>query len=182
MLVYDTIKIRYVREGYLPNWPYHLTSDEEMCDAFMRFEVNPDTDEEIGKGFFFDYFPLLGPSLKESYNVLVAAIRVHIELLKTSNQYQYRLPDWVCSYMLGQPIGPNSTTNDIHDLICGLGVDNLDDLYEEEQALACLRESTRWLKRHRPASDLATRPPTMFGEPHVSKSIRVKNAHFNGGQ
>lgn len=33
--IHDIIKIKYVREGWLPNWPYHLISDQEMCDAFL---------------------------------------------------------------------------------------------------------------------------------------------------
>lgn len=39
-LVHDLIKIKYVREGYLPNYPYHLISDSEMCDAFINNELN----------------------------------------------------------------------------------------------------------------------------------------------
>ena len=34
--VHDVIKIKYAREGYLPDLPYHLISDEEMCDAFIN--------------------------------------------------------------------------------------------------------------------------------------------------
>lgn len=33
--IHDIIKIKYVREGWLPNWPYHLISEQEMCDAFL---------------------------------------------------------------------------------------------------------------------------------------------------
>ena len=35
MLVHDLIKIKLVRAGYLPNYPYHLISDKEMCEAFI---------------------------------------------------------------------------------------------------------------------------------------------------
>ena len=34
-LIHDIIKIKYTRLGYLPNYPYHLISDEEMFDAFI---------------------------------------------------------------------------------------------------------------------------------------------------
>lgn len=37
--IHDIIKIKYVREGWLPNWPYHLISDQEMCDAFLKQDI-----------------------------------------------------------------------------------------------------------------------------------------------
>lgn len=33
--IHDLIKIQYIRQGYLPNIPYHLISDIEMLDAFL---------------------------------------------------------------------------------------------------------------------------------------------------
>ena len=38
MFIHDLIKIKYIREGYLPNYPYHMISDEEVFNAF----INPD--------------------------------------------------------------------------------------------------------------------------------------------
>ena len=43
MLAHDIIKITYVREGYLKNFPHHLISDEEMCVAFIQKVGDPDT-------------------------------------------------------------------------------------------------------------------------------------------
>ena len=71
--IHNNIKIKYVNLGYLPNWPYHLISDEEMFDAFMsnvvidKSECRYDETSksyvgsklESGQGFFFDNYPLL---------------------------------------------------------------------------------------------------------------------------
>ena len=58
-LVHDYIKIKYTREGYLPDYPYHMISDDEMIEAFMK----SDSDE----GFFFDNYYVKDESLKEQY-------------------------------------------------------------------------------------------------------------------
>ena len=38
MLIHDVIKIRMIDLGYLPDYPYHLISDFEMCNAFIDIE------------------------------------------------------------------------------------------------------------------------------------------------
>lgn len=40
--IHDIIKIKYIREGYLSNIPYHLVSDEEMFYAFRGIEYEED--------------------------------------------------------------------------------------------------------------------------------------------
>lgn len=40
MMLHDQIKIEYVRQGYLPNYPYHLISDKEMFDAFLMYQAS----------------------------------------------------------------------------------------------------------------------------------------------
>ena len=45
--LHDTIKIDLIRQGYLPNYPYHMISDIEMCKAFL------DVDNHTGA--FYDY-------------------------------------------------------------------------------------------------------------------------------
>ena len=73
ILVHDYIKIKYTREGYLPDYPYHMISDDEMIEAFMK----SDSDE----GFFFDNYYVKDESLKEQYTTLVQTIRFHIDIL-----------------------------------------------------------------------------------------------------
>lgn len=175
MLIHDIIKIKYVNEGYLPNYPYHLISIEEMCDAFMSSD---------NTGYFFDSYPCLDNSLTEPYNQLVTVIRYYINELKEytrSDAYNdYKLPDWVYSYMLGEVISINSDILDIHDLIYPLGVDNIDDIFDAKASIACYQVSKAWVNKlgsletvEIEGKSYSSRPPTMFGEPHVVKSIRL---------
>jgi hypothetical protein len=177
-IIHDAIKIHLSRLGYLPDTPYHLISDEEMCDAFILPEV-----DQNSILYFFDQYPCVSEDLRTEYNKLVDAILYHIEQFKESTEIDKKLPDWVYSYMLGAVIGPNSDPLDIHDLILPLGVDNIDDEFNGACAAACYRASTRWLMKVRKAivtlpngTLLDTRPPTIFGEPHVVKYERLDAA------
>jgi len=179
-LIHDVIKIKYVEEGYLPNYPYHMISDIEMCDAFMP---------EAGDGYFQVNYPCLDMSLDVFYNYLVEAIRWHIQQLKDLKEVDYKLPNWIYTYMLGKVISVNSPVLDIHDLISLLGVDNLDDEFGTEQSAACLQESINWLRKTRIIENPISvvygdetiiidmyRPPSQFGEPHVIKSVRLRDS------
>ena len=180
MFIHDVIKIRLVREGYLPDYPYHLISDEEMCDAFMPYkydESDPFAGYEDFKNtspnYFQDYYPLVHPQLEDEYKVLVSEIAWHLNELKQSKSASYRLPYWVYSYMIGSTIGPDSDILDKHDLFVLLGVDNLYDDFTFDCARACYNESSQWLKKL-PPDRRVHRPPTIFGEPHVVKSARLR--------
>lgn len=168
-LVHDLIKIKYVREGYLPNYPYHLISDQEMCDAFINNELN----------YFDDNYPCLDTSIQDEYNELKSCIQYHISRLNNPLE-SVELPDWVCSYMLGQVISINSDTLDKHDLLVSLSLDNIDDIFTVAASKSCLQISKEWIKRLNPTKR-DHRPPTMFGEPHVIKSIRMNSIDVIGG-
>lgn len=176
----DLVKIHLINEGYLPNYPYHLISDEEMCDAF----INED------EGYFFDEYPLLSDKEETSnaYKDLVNVIKYFIAELKLSKQDSYELPNWIYSYMLGRVISVNSDILDIHDLIYPLGVDNIEDIFDARCEDRCLEISklqvsvmeTYKLKDSSgnyilgaDGDPLTNRPPTIFGEPHIIKYIRV---------
>lgn len=96
------------------------------------------------------------------------------------------IPNWIYSYMLGEVIGQNSAPKDIHDCLVLLNLDNLDDEFTPEAASACLRISKQWIRKlptetatlrlAEDGSDIKVtrhRPPTIFGEPHVLKSLRL---------
>ena len=86
MLSKDNIKIKYSEEGYLPNFPPHLISDEEMCQAFLTNEFS----------YFYDNYPLLTDTLSDSYQELLNAIRYHIvRLVSKVEGFQRDLPNWV---------------------------------------------------------------------------------------
>ena len=188
MFVHDIVKIHLSREGYLPNYPYHLISDEEMCDAFLPYNYDKD-DPYAGYedcmnaelNYFRDQYPCDFSELSEQYKELVSEIAWHLNELKNSTDAEYELPAWVYSYMLASTLGPNSDIRDLHDMFVMLDTDNLYDEYELNCALACYKESENWLKKL-PKSERIHRPPTMFGEPHVIKSLRLKKMDFIDGE
>lgn len=159
--IHDVIKRQYVYEGYLPNYPYHLISDKEMFDAFM------------GDGGYFstnypESFVSSDSTLLNAYNQLKSNISTYIDNY-LSDPTNIAIPDWVYSYMMGVVISPTSNTRDIHDLLVLMGEDNLDDIFTVQASLTCLSISKEWINKL-PMSD---RVPTMFGEPHVIKSLRL---------
>lgn len=191
MFIHDVIKIRYIDQGYLPNYPYHLISDEDMFEAFRKLEYSQDatgdTFSPSFEGFFWVNYSNPDEAdleLSTAHAKLVTAIQYHIDqYLETKGAYS--IPDWVYSYMLGAVIGPTSDIKDIHDLILPLGTDNVDDVFDAASAKACLKESKEWIRRKLLAQTVTIestgavidlRPPTMFGEPHVVKSIRLKRS------
>lgn len=185
MIIHDIIKIRLSREGYLPDYPPHLISDEEMCDAFMPYVYDED-DPYAGYedfmnadyNYFRDTYPLIHPQLEDEYKKLVSEIAYHIHVMKTTTEDDYLFPDWVYSYMIGAVVTVNSDIKDRHDLFVLLGTDNLFDEFTFDCARACYAESQYWIKKL-PDSQKAHRPPTIFGEPHIIKSLRLKAADFS---
>lgn len=182
MFIHDIIKIHMSKEGYLPNYPYHLISDEEMCDAFLPYVYDKD-DPYAGYddcmnakfNFFRDYYPLIHSQLEDEYKLLVSEIAWHLDQLKQSTVDQYILPDWVYSYMLRSTISSTSNIIDLHDMFVLLGTDNLYDEFTFDCARACYEVSETWLKKL-PSTERIHRPPTIFGEPHVIKSLRLDAA------
>lgn len=165
MLVHDIIKIRYAKSGYLPDWPPHLISDEEMLHAFLN-------DDEDDVCYFDETYPNPGEGLSEAYENLRNNIR---ELLDAFLENGADIPDWVYSYMLGAVVGPNSETQDIHDLLVLLNKDSIYDLFTPEISGECFKVSEAWVKRY-----TTSRAPSVFGEPHVIKSLRLQLANPMG--
>lgn len=166
MFIHDTIKIKYIREGFLPDYPYHLISDEEMFKAFY-------TPDKLC--FFSDSYPCIHDRLRDRYNNLIDEIQYHVDLFNNEKVEKYIIPNWVYSYMIGSVIGPNSSLYDIHDLLVLMNLDNVEDelrleAYEEmyKISLKHIRKLTKEEREHR--------PPTIFGEPHVLKILRLEQA------
>lgn len=182
--IHDTIKILYTNLGYLPNYPYHLISDDEMFDAFMK---------EDG-GVFTDYYPCGKPvpenissrewddlseydpwdgDLITAYEYLKECIFSKITLYRRDQTKT--IPNWVYSYMLLTPISYDSTEIDIqylYDLI-GLNSDAEMPKFNHEVAKYCFAISNDWIHK---TPGLADRVPSMFGEAHVIKSLRLQEA------
>lgn len=169
MLIHDIIKTAYVKQGYLPDFPYHLISDEELFDAFLYNETN----------YFADMYPC--PSgMSEAYLQLKDAMTYHMNMYKLNQASStvtsvYMLPDWIYSYMIGAVIGPKSLEADRHDLFVLLGMDNLEDEFTPQIHTAIYNISQKWTYKLQ-SVEREHRPPTMFGEPHVIKSLRLDAA------
>lgn len=167
MFIHDTLKVMYVGLGYLPNYPYYLISDSELIEAFRKDD-----------GFFNEYYPCPSDDLWDDYYTLKEDIWNKLDAYLNSGG-AIPIPNWVYSYMLMRPITYQSDELNIAYLYDLTGVDpKVVPLTEfsPELAEACLRTSKEWMKK-RP-SQYRDRPPTMFGETHVTKCLRLKQANI----
>lgn len=168
MFIHDVIKRMYVNMGYLPGYPYYLISDEEMFDAFTRED-----------GFFNDFYPCPSESLQEAYTSLRQYIVDQISDYMQGTLES--LPDWIYSYMIMQPTTFQSEQDDITYLseLAGLESPLGAPEFTEETAETCYEISTKWIQKQ--PSKHAHRPPTMFGETHVIKSLRLDQSNILTG-
>lgn len=158
MFIHDIIKIKYIEEGYLPDTPYKMISDIQMFDAFLRKD-----------GYFAANYPCLADDLLPYYEELIIGIEAAINGYLDNNAV---IPYWVYSYMLGAVISNQSDDIDIVDLNTLLNLDVPDPaIFTPETSEACYKVSCEWLKKLH--SNRVTRPASMFGEPHVIKSLRL---------
>jgi hypothetical protein len=194
MLIHDIIKIKYVKLGYIKkNYPYHLISDEEMFNAFIDFGSEINSNLINPKIRFFDiYYP--NPFAEEDYiyqkfnskGEVVAEISLNSEynrmrdyiisciksyLANKDTNTEYVIPNWVYTYMMGEVVYQQSEYQDIEDTLKLLGCSNLDNEFNREACIQCYITSSNYI------STLTTgiRPPTIFGEPHVIKYLRMEN-------
>ena len=186
-LIHDIIKIKYSKLGYLPGYPYHLISDEEMLNAF----INRKADDK--EHFFEDNYPnpfleqdliykKLSPqgevisevSLKEEYEKLksyiLSTINTYLEYKGTEVESLYKIPDWVYSYMLGEVVYNSSQYLDIYDTLSLLGANNIDNKFTNQSCALCYETSLKYIS----TLTSGLRPPTVFGEPHVIKQLRLE--------
>lgn len=163
IFTHDLIKIKFINEGYLPNYPYYLISIPEMCDAFL-----PSVDDDTC--FFASNYPLVTKELADEYYELKSNLFAHVSKLK-SGEVSY-LPDWVYSYMLGSVISVNSPELDIYDLAELIGVKSADAELSPEICKECYKISKQWLAKV-PDYKKVDRSPSMFGELHVLKYLRL---------
>lgn len=163
MFIHDIIKIQYINEGYLPNYPYHMITDREMFDAFLLED----------EGYFAVNYPLLDGVLTEPYRDLKAGIKNCIDAYLNDD---ISIPAWVYSYMLGNTISVNSDTFDIMYLYELLGIEtSQSDIFGSEVQVACYKISKEWLSKL--PVKYGSRPATIFGEPHVVKSLRLASVN-----
>ena len=159
--IHDIIKIKYSNDGYLPNYPYHMISDKEMIDAFIHNETN----------YFDDHYHCDVSELQDAYAALKDDIEYHLsKYLETEGKH--KIPSWVHSYMIGSSICEESPQEDKHELLESLNLDNTYDVITDEAFSSMYQVSKRYLAKL-PQDKLDHRHPTMFGEPHVLRSLRI---------
>lgn len=163
MHIHNIIKIMYVNMGFLPDHPYYLISDDEMFDAFLGDD-----------GFFATYYPCPDEEFREAYNKLLNYI---IECINDYKQEGTDVPDWVYSYMIMCPTTFASPEEDVAYICEMANIDTPAILAEfnTEVASTCYKVSKKWLQKI--PSRTNNRPPTMFGEAHVIKSLRLMQAN-----
>lgn len=190
MLIHNLIKMKLIDEGYLPNYPYHLISDKEMCDAFIGRELSNDGIATYRlNGYFIDNYPIyhteiISDNLTKSYENLVLSIYCHLQLylLYKADNKVYEIPDWVYSYMLGAVISINSDKKDIHDLIYPLGVDNIDDDFNQESMVACNMVSMNWLRKANQLTPVALPSEYLSVFTNSSNNGLLDETDFLGGE
>lgn len=201
----DTIKIKYINEGFLPNIPYHEISDMEMIDAFINAH-SPITPQSLELEASLKYFDYMYPyddiiqnneTLKSYWDILYSYIAKVCQAIKDYHSLTGKtfIPSWIASYMLGNVVSPRSVVENRHDLLVLLGRDNIDDVFIEDVYLACYKVSQDWVRKtHTEAnfnissipSDISedeftklieTECPSIYGALHVVKSLRLSQAN-----
>lgn len=164
--MHNFIKMKYVELGYLQNHPYYLISDKEMIEAFT-----------MDRGFFHDYYPCPHEDLQEAYDTLKEGIWSRLDAYIESSGTTI-IPDWVYSYMIMRPVTYASDEQDISYLyeLTGVKPETIEIEFSANLAFACYATSVEWLKKK--PSKYRDRPATMFGETHVTKCLRLKQANI----
>ena len=140
--------------------------------------------------FFKDYYPYpedwikyantLQPAYEELKQFISDTIDNHFDPEKN-----IPIPSWIYSYMLMRPIAFESNEIDIAYLYNLLDAQyRLSDypdtrmsgefLFTEDMAYWCYKTSSDWILRN--PSKNYNRPATIFGETHVTKSLRLAEA------
>lgn len=195
MLVHDILKIKYVNLGYIKkNYPYHLISDEEMFNAFIdlgtgftsslidpdvrffdMYYPNPFAPEDVYKRTNSEGKVIEEINIYQEYiklrSYIISCIKEYLTYIGTPEEAQHLVPDWVYTYMLGEVVYNQSEYLDIQDTLALLGCSNIDNDFNKQACAACYGTSLKYI------STLKTglRPPTVFGEPHVIKQLRLEN-------
>lgn len=174
----DIVKIKMVKEGYLPDYPPHMISDTEMCEAFLPMDY-PITDSEWDRfmgdenlSMFKDYYSLPDKSLEPQYRELVSGMAKELKEFCDSIEDDKKIPDWILSYMNQSTISGHSDYLDLDGLLMLFGINSMEPEFTPQVSTYCYQISSAWLKR----TNQTDRPATIFGEPHVIKYLRLLKA------
>lgn len=163
-LIHDTIKIKYIELGYLPDIPYHLISDAEMCNAFLHRDADgysvfdPDSQSTLYEndikvsGYFVDVYNLSYMKncnhytlMQQYYVEMVRAMLHYIDDLTSTFETEYVLPTWMYQYMVGSVIHSGSSDKDRHDSLVLFDCDNINDEFTSDFHERVLAGSEFWI-------------------------------------
>ena len=186
-LINDVIKIRLSKAGYLRNYPPHLLSDEEMVEGFYEYfkdvYYTPMYNEFQNPTPVVPYDSDDTDYMVDNLNALFSHIQqtcnAAVEIAKTQGT-DFTVSDWIYSYMLGAVVGPKSNVQDIHDVLVLMNIDNLDDVFTRLASETCYTISKYWIAKTNHSDTGNQRPPSVFAELHVIKSLRLANVSMGG--
>lgn len=176
---------RYIFDFTDESNPRYINTEEGFSNAVEYFNSHEDdiiesaTEFEPNLGVSTDSFTRSNTDTSSiEYQIIYAHEELKEEIIYHINQYladpkNYVIPDWVYSYMLGAAIGPLSDTLDKHDLFTMINLDNIEDEFNTKIYASLLDISSEWINKL-PKEQTEHRPPTIFGEPHVIKSLRLQ--------
>lgn len=182
-MIHDIIKIKYVQLGFIQkNYPYHLISDEEMFYAFIDLNNGFTSNLVDPDAHFFDmYYPnpfAENPNYEDYVKIydnlksaIVGYINDYLNYRESADADEHKIPDWVYTYMLGEVVYKQSDYLDIQDTLSLLGCSNIDNEFTTDACIACYNTSKKYIS----TLTFGMRPPTIFGEPHVIKYLRLEN-------
>lgn len=188
--IHDIIKIKYTDLGYLPDYPYHLLSDSEMCDAFLPKAIPDDVElkdfnefvDDISCYFYDNYYIHLTEDENAEdndmlrifgyYKTLTQNLKYWLDKCKANLNDSYTMPNWVYQYMNGTVLGEDRNVNDMHQFLVDIDDDNLDDEYNESIYQQCYNLSYKCLSR---IKDLDHRSPSIFVDPTILRYVRLVN-------
>ena len=178
MLAVDNIKIKYSEEGYLPDYPSHLISNEEMCEAFLPSNAAVKSAQESGEtiwSYFEMTYPLVNQELQSEYDTLVNAIKYHfVRFLTKVDSFYSDLPNWVYSYMMGHVVNHQSSQEDRHYFLSGIGMDNIDDIINADVQLQTYKFSQKWYNKLSPSSKISNLATVLSDLSSNDQSILTK--------
>ena len=162
--------------GYLTGFPYHMITDKEMLDGFLRKD-----DEGNYEGYYPDYYYCpegASQDMIDAYDTLTDTIYRLTQSYLTDGS---EIPNWVYSYMMGSTITYTTDEREINYLyqLFYSDTSSADIEFNLQLAEECFATSKEWVQKL--PTKVADRPPTIFGEPHVIKSLRLRSVDVLNG-
>ena len=201
MFIHDVLKMRYAYDGYLENFPYHMLSDKEMIFAFMGkddtgffYDNYPRLIET--ETAFLRYNSL---RLTIGYHLAMYLVDADRQYIIPDWVYSYMLGSTISVNSDNLDIHDLCVQLGVHESVdtftsacsqacldvstsclgANASIDYIDipEKYKADME-DVLKQMSLYEWYHSPivGEKICKRPPTMFGEPHVLKALRLRQA------